>query len=387
MSRILARDTLTRIEDYQVETLPDANIIVNANETNWNQLPEVMHALQSRAADHAFNRYPPMHGEDLSAAIGKKLGIAPEQVVVGNGSSELLEKVCYAFGGKGRKIAVPVPSFSMYQTYAVLADSEPACFSLTEEGLVDPDAVIAFCKKQQPSLLIICNPNNPTGTFTGKKAMEKIIRQMDCPVVMDEAYMDFAVEEGTMAEISTLDLVNQVDNLLVLKTFSKAYGLANLRIGYGVGSPEVMQVLKKVLLPYTVNGFSLMAAETLFQLPGVLQGRVQAVIKGRKYLAENLQRLGFKVLPSATNFLLVQPQGAVLDNLGAKAGASSLAQEEKAKAAGSYLFHALLQEKILVRDFSQHPLLPGALRITVGTDEENAQIIAGIRGVLQNGEG
>lgn len=148
-----------------------------------------------------------------------------------------------------------------------------------------------------------------------------------------------------------------------------------------------MQVLKKVLLPYTVNGFSLMAAETLFQLPGVLQGRVQAVIKGRKYLAENLQRLGFKVLPSATNFLLVQPQGAVLDNLGAKAGASSLAQEEKAKAAGSYLFHALLQEKILVRDFSQHPLLPGALRITVGTDEENAQIIAGIRGVLQNGEG
>lgn len=386
MSKILARDTLARIEDYQVETVPDADIIVNANETNWNQPPEVLHELQSRLENHAFNRYPSMHGEDLCAAIGKKLGFDPEQVALGNGSSELLEKVCYAFGGKGRKIAVPVPSFSMYQTYAVLADSEPACFPLTADGFVDPDGVISFCKEENPSLLIICNPNNPTGNFNSKAAMEKVIRNVDCPVVMDEAYLDFAVEEGKPEELSTLSLVNEVDNLLVLKTFSKAYGLANLRIGYGVGSPAVMKVLKKVLLPYTVNGFSILAAGVLFNQPGVLEGRVKAVVKGRTYLREHLESMGFRLLPSATNFLLALPAGKVLDNLGAQAGAKDAASAEKAKAAGSFLFHALLKKKILIRDFSQNPRLPGGLRITVGTDEENVQIIAGIRSVLQQGE-
>ena len=383
MSNIKARDTLARIEDYQVETVPDADIIVNANETNWDMTPEMRLELNSRLAEHLFNRYPSMHGEDLCAAIAGELGFDPELVAIGNGSSELLEKACYAFGGPGRKIACPTPSFSMYQTYAILADSEPVLFPLTADGFVDPDGVIAFAKEQKPSLLVICNPNNPTGNYNSREGMEKIIRNVDCPVIMDEAYLEFAVEEGDPRKLSTMDLVNEVDNLLVLRTFSKAYGLANLRIGYGIGSAAVMKVLKKVLLPYTVNGFSIMAAELLFSKPDVLKERVDMVVSGRRYLREHLEAMGFRVLPSATNFLLALPAGKVLDKLADGAGARDLPSAEKAKAAGSYLFHELLKKRVLIRDFSQNSRLPGGLRISVGTAEENPRIIGAIKEIVQ----
>ena len=270
----------------------------------------------------------------------------------------------------------------MYQTYAILADSEPVLFPLTADGFVDPEGVIAFCREEKPALIIICNPNNPTGNFNPRAAMEKIIRNVECPVIMDEAYMEFAVEEGKMEELSTLDLVNEVDNLLVLKTFSKAYGLANLRIGYGVGSAAVMKVLKKVLLPYTVNGISILAAELLFSKPEVLRERVEAVVSGRRYLREQLEALGFRVLPSATNFLLALPAGKVLDKLADKAGAADLPGGEKAMAAGGFLFKELLARKVLVRNYSQNPRLPGGLRISVGTAAENPLIIEAIRDII-----
>lgn len=383
MSKITPRDTLARIEGYQVETVPDADIIVNANETNWDMTPEMRLELSQRLAEHAFNRYPSMHGEDLCAAIANKLGFDPELVCIGNGSSELLEKACYAFGGPGRKIACPTPSFSMYQTYAILADSEPVLFPLTADGFVDPDVVIDFAKEQKPALLVICNPNNPTGNFNRREAMEKIIRNVDCPVIMDEAYLEFAVEEGDPRELSTMDLVKEVDNLLVLRTFSKAYGLANLRIGYGIGSAAVMKVLKKVLLPYTVNGFSILTAELLFSKPEVLKERVDMVVSGRRYLREHLEAMGFRVLPSATNFLLALPAGKVLDKLADGAGARDLPSAEKAKAAGSYLFHELLKKRVLIRDFSQNNRLPGGLRISIGTAEENPKIIGAIKEIVQ----
>ena len=382
MSEILARESLSRIEDYQVETVPDADIVVNANETNWDMTPEIRLELGTRLAEHAFNRYPSMHGEDLCQAIADRLGFDPAQVAIGNGSSELLEKACYAFGGAGRKIASATPSFSMYQTYAILADSEPVLFPLTADGFVDPEGVIAFCREEKPALIIICNPNNPTGNFNPRAAMEKIIRNVECPVIMDEAYMEFAVEEGKMEELSTLDLVNEVDNLLVLKTFSKAYGLANLRIGYGVGSAAVMKVLKKVLLPYTVNGISILAAELLFSKPEVLRERVEAVVSGRRYLREQLEALGFRVLPSATNFLLALPAGKVLDKLADKAGAADLPGGEKAMAAGGFLFKELLARKVLVGNYSPTPRLPGGLRISVGTAAENPLIIEAIRDII-----
>lgn len=383
MTTILPRVSLARIDEYTVETTPDADVIVNANETNWNMPADLLAEVQQVVAKNAFNRYPSMNCEELCEPIAAAWGVDPLTVVIGNGSSELLEKVCYAFGGAGRKIAYPVPSFSMYETYCVLADSEPAPFQLTPEGYVDPDGVIAFCKKEKPALLIICNPNNPTGNYTPREAMVKIIRNVDCPVVMDEAYLDFAVEEGNPKKLTTMELVHEVDNLLVLKTFSKAYGLANLRVGYGIGSPAVMKVLHKVILPYMTNGISLQTAKLLFSKPEVLAGRVKAIVAGRNVLRKGFEELGFFIMPSATNFLLVRPVGAVLDTLVKKGGITAADEAAKQKAAGAYFFKQMLERKVLIRNFSQNPYIPGGLRISVGTEEENKIIIETAAAILK----
>jgi len=367
MTTIAGRESLARIEEYSVETTPDADIVVNANETNWSMPAALLSEVQDVIAKNAFNRYPSMHCEELCGPIAQKWGVDLEDVVIGNGSSELLEKVCYAFGGKGRKIAYPVPSFSMY--------SEPVPFRLTEEGYVDPDAVIAFCQKEKPALLIICNPNNPTGNYNAREAMEKIIRNVDCLVVMDEAYLDFAVEEGDPEKLTTLDLVHEVDNLLVLKTFSKAYGLANLRVGYGIGSKAVMKILHKVILPYMTNGISLQTAKLLFGKPEVLAGRVKAVIAGRTYLKKGFEELGFFAMPTATNFVLIRPQGKLLETLVKLGNIQAEDEGEKQKAAGAFFFKKMLERKILIRNFSQNPYIPGGLRVSVGTEDENKIII------------
>lgn len=260
MSQIRGRECLSRIEDYVVETVPDADIIVNANETNEPMGKKMEKKLVNAVLKEALNRYPSMHGEDLCAFLGKKYGLDPYLFCLGNGSSELLEKVCFAFGGKGRKIAYPAPSFSMYETYITLSDSTPVPYRLDEEFKVDADAVIKFCKKEKPDVLIVNNPNNPTGTYNARQMMEKIIRSVDALVVMDEAYIEFSNGGADAEENSTLPLVADTDHLLVLRTLSKAYGLAGLRIGFGAGSRAVMKILHKVLLPYHVNRLTLAIA-------------------------------------------------------------------------------------------------------------------------------
>lgn len=206
MSQIRGRECLSRIEDYVVETVPDADIIVNANETNEPMGKKMEKKLVNAVLKEALNRYPSMHGEDLCAFLGKKYGLDPYLFCLGNGSSELLEKVCFAFGGKGRKIAYPAPSFSMYETYITLSDSTPVPYRLDEEFKVDADAVIKFCKKEKPDVLIVNNPNNPTGTYNARQMMEKIIRSVDALVVMDEAYIEFSNGGADAEENSTLPL-------------------------------------------------------------------------------------------------------------------------------------------------------------------------------------
>ena len=330
-----------------------------------------------------FSSYPDRDYVSLRNTISEYCRIPAEFILPGNGSSELLEKVCFAFGGKGRKIAYPAPSFSMYETYITLSDSTPVPYRLDEEFKVDADAVIKFCKKEKPDVLIVNNPNNPTGTYNARQMMEKIIRSVDALVVMDEAYIEFSNGGADAEENSTLPLVADTDHLLVLRTLSKAYGLAGLRIGFGAGSRAVMKILHKVLLPYHVNRLTLAIALAFLKSKNYLKKRVAAVVKAREALASDLGTLGFTVLPSGTNFLLVMPKEETLTVLFAKSKSRAKGRENMAKAAGKTLFEGLLARKILVRNYSQHPLLPGALRISTGTLEENARIIEAVKEILE----
>lgn len=389
MSSFTVRQSIEAMEEYAVESVA-ADIIVNANESNYPLPQEIAEKITQRTARFPFNRYPPIKSENLCEVIAKELDVDIDCVKIGNGSSELLEKACYVFGGPGKKIAVPWPSFSMYGEYAALSDSEEVRYLLTAEGFVDADSVISFCKEQQPSLLIVCNPNNPTGNYNSLAAMEKILANVDCPVIMDEAYMEFAdgkelapndlspMHKLWLVAGSTLSLVGRYSNLMVFRTFSKAYGLAGLRCGYAVGALGLVRQLGKALLPYHVNAFTLMAAKTVYENKELYKERIKTIREERDKFADCLKALGFKVWPTATNFVTFRAEGELMQQL-AKAYAAKFSEKLSEQAAGGKLiFKYLLANSILVRDFSTHPVLQGYLRITIGLPEENKQIIAKI---------
>ena len=387
MEEFAIRKGLESMEEYSVEHVA-ADIIVNANESNYEMPEAVRQAVLERTQSFPFNRYPPIKSENLCEAIAEELDLDIANVKIGNGSSELLQVACYVFGGYGKKIAIPYPSFSMYGEYATLSDSVAAPYPLTEDGYVDADVVIEFCERERPALLIVCNPNNPTGNYNNLSEMEKIIANVECPVIMDEAYMEFAdgkelppndmrpLNKLWLVAGSTLSLVGKYSNLMVFRTFSKAYGLAGLRCGYAVGAAGVMRLLGKALLPYHVNAYTLMVAKTLYENKNLYKEQIKLVRSERDKMAAYLAKLGFRVWDTATNFVTFRAEGELAKCL-------ARAYESKYKdfsllpqvASGKMLFKYLMENSILVRDYSGHAKLTGCLRITVGTSEENLTIL------------
>ena len=388
MSAFKARKGLEEIEEYTVEHI-EADIIVNANECNWGLPVAVQTEIAEAAKGFAFNRYPPMKAERLCRLIAADFGVPEANVQVGNGSSELLQMACYAFGGSGRKIAFPSPSFSMYGVYTKLSDSKPLPYSLNEDGYIDSEAVIAFCNREKPNLLIICNPNNPTGNYNSLWQMEKILANVDCPVIMDEAYMEFAGGYEADFAGSTMTLLAKYDNFICLRTFSKAYGLASMRVGYAVGSREMMRILGKVLLPYHVNAFSLLTAEIVYKHKQLFVERTNQIIAEREKMRNSLTELGFRVWDSATNFLMFTALPEMADKLSLFGKNEALAGEEGSatKLAGQTVFRFLANRKILARDFTRNAALEGGIRLTLGTPEENAIILETIKEVCKKAGG
>ncbi len=387
MNDFSVRKSIEAMEEYSVESVA-ADIIVNANESNYPVPEEIAAGIAASTAHFPFNRYPPIKSENLCEVIAKELDVGADCVKIGNGSSELLEKACYVFGGPGKKIAVPWPSFSMYGEYADLSDSTAVRYPLSEEGYVDADAVIAFCEQEQPSLLIVCNPNNPTGNYNSLAAMEKIIANVNCPVIMDEAYMEFAdgkeilpsdmrpLNKLWLVAGSTLSLLGKYSNFMVFRTFSKAYGLAGMRCGYAVGAVGLARQLGKALLPYHVNAFTLMVAKKIYENKELYKERIKTIRAERDKMAAYMQKLGFRVWPTATNFVMLRAEGELCRQLADAYYAKYGRDLPEQAASGKLLFKYYLANSILVRDFTSHPVLTGALRITVGLPEENKQILA-----------
>ncbi len=329
-----------------LETLPSYGIEetawkikLDANERTDGLPPAVAQRISERFAALPFNRYPEITACTLRTRLAGQLGCAAEQIQVGNGSSELLAAICQVFGGPGRKMIYPEPSFSMYPVYIQLADSQPVPFRLTADYWLDLTAFIE--QARQADLAIICNPNNPTGNVLPPASIAILARELTCPLVVDEAYFEFY-------QISAADLLQETDNLIIVRTFSKAYGLAAARAGYLAASAAVSAAIGKVLLPYHLNALSLTAATTVLEYQDEFLPGIDRIIRERRRLAARLAELpGLTVYPSETNFLLIKMEQAVQ-------AAARLA------AAG-----------IGIRDFSRSPGLTDCLRISIGSPAEN----------------
>lgn len=316
---------------------------LDANEKPDGLPAAVAQAISERMAKLAFNRYPEIGAATLRTKLATVLGGSPGQIQVGNGSSELLAAICHTFGGIGRKVVFPDPSFSMYPVYARLADSEPVAVKLLPDYSLPVDNFLA--KAKQADLAIICNPNNPTGNVISLEDIAQIAAELTCPLVVDEAYFEFY-------KSSAAGLINQFPNLIVVRTFSKAYGLAAARAGYLMASAEISAMVGKVLLPYHVSSLALTAAETVIDYQQEFAAGIEKIIRERNRLAETLAaKTGIRVFSSETNFLLIQTANA------------------------SRLAAMLADSGIGVRDFSRTPGLEGCLRITVGAPAENNAVI------------
>lgn len=331
-------------------------IKVNANESTLSLPPLVEERVLNRLALLAFNRYPNEEYYSLVEQIARNFSVDAAQVLLGGGSSEIIEKVFHAFGGAGRKIVYPQPSFSMYKIYAKAAEADGVPFDLDARFDLDVDAFIAKIREVGASLAVVCNPNNPTGNALTPAQVEKIAASIDCAFLLDEAYVEFYGR-------SAVNLVAKYPNFLVARTFSKAYGMAGARVGYMIAQASVTRMVNKTFMPYHLNVLSLAAADIVYQMRDEFVPRLQMTIAERKRMKERLETLSaVEVFPSEANFLLIR-----------------LPRAEELK---DYLETL----GIGIRYFSPSAFgLKDCLRISIGTRTENDEVFAAIKHFLEAG--
>lgn len=347
------RDELEKMPSYDgVEKT--YRIKVNANESTLSLPPLVEERVLNRLAMVALNRYPNEEYYSLVEQIAKNFSVEPSQVLLGSGSSEIIEKVFHAFGGAGRKIVYPQPSFSMYKIYAKAAEAQGEPFNLDEKFNLDVDEFIKKIRAVDASLAVVCNPNNPTGNALTLEEIEKIAASIDCAFLLDEAYVEFYGR-------SAVNLVAKFPNLIVARTFSKAYGMAGARVGYMIAQAEVTRMINKTFMPYHMNVLTLAAADIVYQMRDEFTPRLQMIIAERERMFEQLKTLpGVEVFPSEANFILIR-----------------LARAEELK-------NYLESLDIGIRYFSPSAFgLKNCLRISIGTIFENDEVFSAIKNFLE----
>ncbi|MBN1321784.1 MAG: histidinol-phosphate transaminase [Thermoleophilia bacterium] len=331
----------------------DRVVKLSANEIPWGPFPEVVEAL--KRAVEGLNRYPDGSCGELRSLLAQRLSVPEECLMFGNGSCELLMLLGQAFLGPRHHAVIPHPSFVMYRSIAML-NGAPFSAVPHRDLEYDLDAMLAAIG-DDTSLLIICNPDNPSGGYLEPEVLRAFLNRVpdDVVVVLDEAYGEFVTSPTRQEATSWL---SDHANLVILRTFSKIYGLAGLRIGYGVADRQVVEALDKVRQPFNVDSLAQIAAAESLRLPERMEHRRQQVAAERDRLALNLAKLGIKYRPSQANFLLVD-----VTELGIP---------------GPEAAQALLERGVLTR--SGYAMdCPGWIRVTMGEVEEGDLFLAAIQ--------
>jgi len=322
---------------------------LSANESPWGPFPEVVEAM--KGALDGLNRYPDGACSELRGLLAERLNVAEDRLTFGNGSCELLMLLGEAFLGPGRHVVLPHPSFVMYRAIAL---AQGASFSEVDLPNLDYDLEALLAAIQEDTtLLIICNPNNPTGGHVHGPELHAFLRRVPAhvAVVLDEAYGEFVTPAKQVDSVAWLE---EFPNLVILRTFSKIFGLAGLRVGYGLADPQVVQALDKVRQPFNVDSLAQVAAATSLRLPGRVEERRGMVAAERERIEKRLDELGVAYHPSEANFILFD-----VTRLGIP---------------GTEVAQALLEKGVLTR--SGYAMeCPGWIRVTIGEAGENEMFL------------
>src|ERR1700733_5552196 len=303
-----------------LDALPNATdpFALSLNENPFPPLPAVRSAL-IHSID-AANRYPEFLPEQLRTLVAGRIGVCDEQVVLGAGASGVVMQVLHAVTRPGDRIVFSEPTFDGYPIFAKMAGLTSITVPLDKRGHHDLEAMAEAAAGAR--MVVLCRPHNPTGTVEPVADVRRFLRRVpdDTVVVLDEAYIEF-VAPGL--RIDGPDLIRQFPNVIVLRTFSKAYGLAGLRIGYGFGSPDLARILWKMQLPFGMGITNLVAVSASYDAEDQLRQRILRITSERDYLRRRLSAMGVYTTDSHANFVYLPPKGRpwreVFDNTGLKA--------------------------------------------------------------------
>ena len=340
------RPEVRQLVPYEVKYLPEC-IKLDANE---NPFPWPAGMLEALFAENiAFNRYPDGMAQSLKEAISAYTEISPEGILVGNGSDELIQLILLTFGGSGQSVIIHPPTFGMYQISAHLTDTTVVEVPLLNGLDLDTDEMLKVALSPEAHVVIVCNPNNPTGSLFPREEILRLVQESGKIVVVDEAYAEFS-EETLIPEIKNYP------NLVILRTFSKSFGMAGLRLGYLLGQPEAIALINRVRPPFNVNSFSQKAGILALGYLGEYQAQIQQIKEETQQLQEALTQLpDVVVYPTKANFILFKPDDS-----------DGWANE-------------LLKRGFLVRNMGVLPVLGKCLRISAGLPEDNEGFLRAIR--------
>jgi len=267
-------------------------IKLDANEANYNINSYTI------PSDITLNRYPDSLATSLTNKLAEKYNLSPEELIIGSGSSELLELIVKSFVSPNEVVLSLTPSFVMYEKYARYYNATFETFPLNQDGLLNTKLFLFTINQVNPKVIFLSNPNNPTGTSIKYEDIKTILHSTKALVVLDEAYIEFLNEDASM-----IDQINNHPNLLVTRTFSKAYGLASLRVGYLVTNKYLIKQLKRVKTPYSVSQLSLfIATNALIDLNATNQ-YIKMIKKNKATLKDALSKINMTPLHSDANFL------------------------------------------------------------------------------------
>ncbi|MEG1624425.1 MAG: histidinol-phosphate transaminase [Raoultibacter sp.] len=342
---------LDNLVPYDPKYLP-AQAYLSANENPQDIPDEVRRAVTKRMKKFSFNRYPDPLATELRELIAEANGLEKENVLIGNGGDELLFNTALAWGGPGRTCLNIPPTFSVYENNARLTGTTVINIDRGEDYEIDEEAVLARMAQGDIDYVIIASPNNPTGKLADERFLLKLLESTDALVMVDEAYFEFS-------RTSMRPYLAQHKNLVLLRTFSKAFSLAGVRMGYILGDVDVITEFVKVRQPYSVDSLAQLVACSVYENRNSFARGITEIIEQRGVVFDALRKIPrVKVYPSDANYILFKT----------------------ANAAG--VWEKLYEQGVLVRDFSKAPGLTDCLRVTIGSPEENQLFLTALKQAL-----
>jgi histidinol-phosphate aminotransferase len=349
------RDDLRTLGGYHSPQL-DVAVRLNTNESPYPPPPAFVARYVAALQDVDWNRYPDRTTGQLRAELGVFLGQPRERLLCANGSNEVLQTVLLTYGGAGRRAVVFEPTYALHAHIARTTATEIVIGERGPDYAIDVASAADLLRSARPSVVFVCSPNNPTGTVEPRDTVEALLAiatEIGALLVVDEAY-------GEFAPWSALELIDDDRPLVVVRTYSKVWSLAAVRLGFAVAPGWVIDELDKVLLPYTLSVPTQIAGIVALDFRAEMHERIASLVEERGRLFAALADMdGVAAVPSGANFVLMRVDGDA-----------------------HQLWERLLAHGVLVRDFSSWPGVEGCLRVTVGTPAENDVLLAALRAVL-----